>query len=649
MFIPFLPLLIVYAALLAIGAGEPARAAGHVAALAYLGLLALGPAAAWLGEAWHGWRHGRSDNDAAFNSTAVNSTARSSMAGSSTACSSMAGNSMALGPRRVLHGALWLGLAAWSPAQATLTAALHGLAGGGELAALGMLVNYWISDALAQAPALRPRWLTEPAARQQWLTRVGHTLRMGLPVMGLLAVAGAGMVVLAQVATGPLEMARWPWWLHGLGSLLLYGTMMAAVIPPLIRFGWRLRPLADSEVTQRVRAELAANGIRGMTVLAWPEHLTNYTTAGVIGMLPGLRYLLVGDTLARACTPDELGAIVAHEAGHVRRRHLLYYLLAIGAMLIALQAVLMQVWLGTTLLGFNPDPLLLVGAELVIVLLFLRYGLGALSRAFERQADAHALARWHVGAFRGALAKVAALNGIALEQRNWHHFGIAQRIGFLEAAQSEPQLLVRHHRKVARLKGLLIVGMVAALGLQAMFSGSSVVGFVAEQVWADRLTEGRLDTATAGTPQAVLAMQVLSARALSRGDTAAAAGYFRQWLAWRPDDPRALNNLGWILVTKPRAAPTERREGLTLAQRAVALEDAAYAWDTLAEAYAGNGRYQDAQQAARRALRLARQDAGTGDASVAFYEQRLQEFQARAAANPEPHRQPGTRTDAAAQ
>ena len=73
-----------------------------------------------------------------------------------------------------------------------------------------------------------------------------------------------------------------------------------------------------------------------------------------------------------------------------------------------------------------------------------------------------------------------------------------------------------------------------------------------------------------------------------------------------PDDPDALNGLAWLLATRSQAALRDPEMAVALAERAAALtsrRDPAIL-DTLATAYAAQGRYERAVATAREALSL---------------------------------------------
>ena len=98
------------------------------------------------------------------------------------------------------------------------------------------------------------------------------------------------------------------------------------------------------------------------------------------------------------------------------------------------------------------------------------------------------------------------------------------------------------------------------------------------------------------------------ARSWQSGHVSSAWAFFRNNLRRRPDDGALLNNAAWLLATteNPPAPPTE---ALRLARRAAELAPAPHPGilDTVAVALAANGRFEEATEAARGAIDLARQ------------------------------------------
>ena len=93
-------------------------------------------------------------------------------------------------------------------------------------------------------------------------------------------------------------------------------------------------------------------------------------------------------------------------------------------------------------------------------------------------------------------------------------------------------------------------------------------------------------------------------------------------------NPRALNNLAWLLTQHFAEQPLKVQESVALAERAVALEPAAYILDTLAESYALQGRWQEAADTAKTALERAESDIRNVDhMGLRYYQDRMEHFQ----------------------
>jgi len=101
------------------------------------------------------------------------------------------------------------------------------------------------------------------------------------------------------------------------------------------------------------------------------------------------------------------------------------------------------------------------------------------------------------------------------------------------------------------------------------------------------------------------------ADALSKqGKSDEAVNHYRLALRTKPDWPAVLNNLAWILATKPVRNKYDTNEAITLAEKAVKLtkyQDAAML-DTLAAAYASAGQSDKAVTTEERALQIASAD-----------------------------------------
>ena len=106
---------------------------------------------------------------------------------------------------------------------------------------------------------------------------------------------------------------------------------------------------------------------------------------------------------------------------------------------------------------------------LIFMLVYFRFIFGYFIRNFERQADLFSLPTiGNSQALVSAFEKIAILSGDIRDQRNWHHFGIGERIDCLEQAEKEPEQIGRHNRKVR----YSLVAYVAILFLTVVFGPS---------------------------------------------------------------------------------------------------------------------------------------------------------------------------------
>jgi len=121
--------------------------------------------------------------------------------------------------------------------------------------------------------------------------------------------------------------------------------------------------------------------------------------------------ILLHDTLLTELSPAEVEAVVAHEAGHARRRHILRYVMGAGAagLVAAIGLATAGPWLGTT------TSVRL--AMFVIALPFLGFFLRPLAlwalRRWELEADEFAVSHVGADAMAGALTKLYAANASA--------------------------------------------------------------------------------------------------------------------------------------------------------------------------------------------------------------------------------------------
>ena len=523
----------------------------------------------------------------------------------------------ASGLRRTVFLLAWLWVLHMIRLPQALQLHLLWLGGGEEATLMLLLVNFWLGDTLAQHRV--HSYGAQRGARRA--KRLWDTARLPVPIL-LLMVLGLSFSALFESLSLPAQggAGAHPW-LKTFGAMAAMVAIMALAMPVLVRIFWGLRPLEDRQAERVVLAELSANGVSVARVLALPEEVMGFATAGVIGMIRPFRYLMISPALAAVLTGPEIQAVTAHEAAHIKHRHLWYFLAAIVSFMLLMQVLTMGlIWAGA-FTGAMPPVWVIVGIEVAALIVFFRFGIGFISRQFERQADSNALRRTGQAPFESAIAKVARINGIPVEQDNWHHYGIGRRIAYSRAAQAEPSAMARHDGKVRRIKVALLALLALGVAAQVAASSPDTVAYLGE-----RYLVQRLEGVSAPSWDDLPALRFLAARALAREEHASSERYFRMILAVTPEDPRVKNNLAWILVTRPQPQPAALREGLALALAAARESQHAYIWDTLAESHYRLKQYDHAVIAASKAVVLAEAGQGRGDAPLRYYRNRLKAF-----------------------
>ena len=104
------------------------------------------------------------------------------------------------------------------------------------------------------------------------------------------------------------------------GDLLLFGFFLFFVViffPPLVRRLWNCKKLPDGPLKKHLDAFCARQNFSAEYYL-WPLFEGRMLTAAVMGILPGLRYILLTPALIETMTIAEIEAIMAHEIGHVK-------------------------------------------------------------------------------------------------------------------------------------------------------------------------------------------------------------------------------------------------------------------------------------------------------------------------------------------
>lgn len=414
-----------------------------------------------------------------------------------------------------------------------------------------------------------------------------------------------------------ITLVNWPWlqkvMTSSWGDLLFFGTFLIFVLlffPPLVRRLWGCKklgagPLRDHLVDFCRRQNFSAG------IYIWPLFEGRVITAGVMGVVPGLRYILITPALLETMDREELDAIMTHEIGHVKRFHLLLYVFLVGGFAVAtgfLAEPLFYIFfakdyfysfVGAT--GFAPEVtrnIIIAVPTLLFLLLYFRYIFGYFMRNFERQADLHVFPV--LGNSRGiisAFEKIAILSGNIRDQPSWHHFGIGERVDFLQQCERDPSLIKHHHRKVGTGLLLFTTVLVAALfAVQHISFDEDMNAYEEKYIRADLLYDANQEE----NPGHWLffAGNFLLEKNYEKRATIA----FDLAQELEPQQPDILNNFSWLLLTSKDITLRNPERALSMAKKAAAIKPSGHILDTLATAWWANGFAEEAVKTEKQAL-----------------------------------------------
>ena len=315
----------------------------------------------------------------------------------------------------------------------------------GGLHTLNQMLLVWMGPGLAQQVALLAGFFVVSSVLELpwgWYRTFQLEARFGFnrsslglwlsdQAKGLLLGAVLGLPLAAALlwlmnSTGPT------WWLWGWGlwagfNLLLL-VLYPTVIAPLFN---QFQPLTDATLRTRIETLLQRSGLRaqGIYVMDGSKRST-HANAYFAGLGPAKRVVFF-DTLLAQLTPTQIDAVLAHELGHLKHRHIVQ---RVGVMLVASG-------LGFALLGWLIDqPWFYLGlgvipnldsanSALALLLLLINAPLFTFfatplfsyqSRQHEFEADAYAAQHSSANDLCAALLKLYQDNASTLTPDPWY-------------------------------------------------------------------------------------------------------------------------------------------------------------------------------------------------------------------------------------
>jgi STE24 endopeptidase len=255
--------------------------------------------------------------------------------------------------------------------------------------------------------------------RMTWKLYLADSLK-GIVVGIVVGLPIAALILWLMGAAGSL------WWLWAWGAWMGFNLLILVLYPTVIAPMFnKFEPLADESLKARVQSLMARCGFaaKGLFVMDGSKrsaHANAYFTG-----LGAAKRVVFFDTLLSKLTPGEVEAVLAHELGHFKHRHVQKRIATMFAMSLAGFALLGwlsgQAWFYT---AFGAQPSMTVPNDALALLLFLLvvpvFGFfvaplfARLSRKHEFEADAYACAQASGSDLAAALLKLHEDNASTL-------------------------------------------------------------------------------------------------------------------------------------------------------------------------------------------------------------------------------------------
>jgi STE24 endopeptidase len=315
----------------------------------------------------------------------------------------------------------------------------------GGLDLLNQVMLQWLGDGMAQQLALvvsftliggligLPLSLYQTFGIEQRFGFNNTTPKLWLSDMlkGLLVGMVLGLPILWLVLW-LMQAGGAVWWLYTWAALVVYQLFVMWIAPNVIMplFN-KFTPLEDATLKARVTALMARAGFKAKGFFVMDGSRRSAHSNAFFTGLGAAKRVVFFDTLLTQLNGDEMEAVLAHELGHFKHRHILKIMATSFATSLAGLALLgwvsQHVWFYTGLgvlpnLDGNNSALALLLFMLVLPLFtFFVSPLSAhRSRKFEFEADAYAVANSDGKALASALLKLYQDNASTLTPDPWY-------------------------------------------------------------------------------------------------------------------------------------------------------------------------------------------------------------------------------------
>jgi STE24 endopeptidase len=221
-------------------------------------------------------------------------------------------------------------------------------------------------------------------------------------------------LLLSLVVYGGNAWWVWAWMLVGGFELVMLWLFPVVILPLFNKFD----PIENKGLEERIKALMQKVGVRAKGIFKMDaSKRSKHTNAFFIGIGRTKRIVLF-DTLLASHTEEEILSVLAHEAGHWKKRHVLRMLVPLE-ILSLISFYLVARFLNWLLLyrtfGFQEPTvyvgLFLIGAFISLLGFFAQPLESAVSRKFEREADDFVLELMETAEpMRSALKRLASDN-----------------------------------------------------------------------------------------------------------------------------------------------------------------------------------------------------------------------------------------------
>ena len=260
------------------------------------------------------------------------------------------------------------------------------------------------------------------------------------------------------------------------GDIFLFLFLIILFSPFLMIKIWPVKPLDDIELKYTILEFLEKNKVKINQIYVLGDLGKKLYTAGIIGFLPPFKYLFFSKPLLDILSPEEILGVVAHEIGHLKKKHNLWLLLLLFNLPLFLLTTLILIFL--IIYFFYPDFIQIIKnketlpfeVELVlgIMLIFfsfiyIRYIFAFFLRQFEREADLYSVFILKSSQpIISALFKIGEITG-QLYKKRWHHYGIFERIEFLNKILFDIESFNKIKRRFTKIRLILIFWIILNL------------------------------------------------------------------------------------------------------------------------------------------------------------------------------------------